>query len=825
MLENSYSFIGKEFDVFCDKIIFKISFMNKLIYLFVGLFFSFVTISAQTLTVVDKATGSPIEGVHVYSSDFSVYTDASGGADLSLFVGARNISFQHYSYKDYSLSIDQLKKDNYIVALSETVFLLDEVVVSSNKWEQQGSEVPVRIVTIKPTEIAVSNPQTAADMLANTGAVFVQKSQLGGGSPMIRGFAANRVLIVVDGVRMNNAIYRSGNLQNVINVDPNMVENAEVIFGPGSVIYGSDAIGGVMDFHTLKSRLSTTDNIRFSTKALARYSSSNNEQTYSVAHTGGWKKLAYATSISYSNFGDLIMGGNGPDEYLKPHYVVTVNGIDKVLDNADPEKQLSSGYNQLNLLQKLRYRPSEKWNIEGGFIYSTTSDIPRYDRLVQEKNNIPVYAQWYYGPQQWLMTNISVNHNSNSWLFDSFNTIVAYQNYKESRHDRKLNKAELRNQNESVDIVSFNIDLDKKLSEKGTLFYGAEYLYNNVGSFADKLNVTTGKSKVTDSRYPDGSVVNSVSAYLNYKYELSSNLFLNSALRYSYISTYLPKPDVVNSFPFITDNVNQKMSSVNGSLGLAWNKSKSTSLSVNFSTGYRAPNIDDLAKVFGYDNDALIVPNYDLVPEYIYSIDAGINKKLLNRVNIYAGVFYSFLDNAMVRGDFTWQGQEFFDYDGDLRKVQAVVNADYATVYGADIALNIDITDNFAMKSNLTITKGEEKGGIPLRHAAPLFGSTHLLYSVRDFKFDFYSVYNGEISNENLAPTEQDKPYMYAIDANGNPYCPAWYTLNFRVRYNITKNFYLNTALENILDKRYRPYSSGIVAPGRNLVASLMLNF
>jgi len=799
--------------------------MNKLIYLFVGLFVSLLTISAQTLTVVDKATGLPIEGVHVYSSDFSVYTDSTGGADLSLFVGANIISFRHYSYKDYSLSIDQIKKDDYVVALSETVFMLDEVVVSSNKWEQQGSEVPVRIVSIKPTEIAVSNPQTAADMLANTGAVFVQKSQLGGGSPMIRGFAANRVLIVVDGVRMNNAIYRSGNLQNVINVDPNAVENAEVVFGPGSVIYGSDAIGGVMDFHTLKPRLSTTENARFSTKALTRYSSANNEQTYSVAHTGGWKKLAYATSVSYSKFGDLVMGSNGPDEYLKPHYVITENGIDKVLDNSDTEKQLSSGYNQLNLLQKFRYRPSEKWNIEAGVIYSTTSDIPRYDRLVQEKNYVPVYAQWYYGPQQWLMTNVSVNHKSNSLLFDSFNTIVAYQNYKESRHDRKLNKTELRNQNESVDIVSFNIDLDKKLSDKGTLFYGAEYLYNNVGSVADKLNVTTGKSKVTDSRYPDGSVVNSVSAYLNYKYELSQKLFLNSALRYSYISTYLPKPELVESFPFITDNVNQDMSSVNGSLGLAWNKSKTTSLSVNFSTGYRAPNIDDLAKVFGYDNDALIVPNYDLVPEYIYSIDAGINKKLFNRVNIYAGVFYSFLDNAMVRGDFTWKGQEFFDYDGDLRRVQAVVNADYATVYGTDIALNIDITDNFAMKSNLTITKGEEKGGVPLRHAAPLFGSTHLLYSVRDFKFDFYAVYNGEISNENLAPSEQDKPYMYAIDTNGNPYCPAWYTLNLRVRYNVSKNLYLNTALENILDKRYRPYSSGIVAPGRNLVASLMLNF
>ena len=128
---------------------------------------------------------------------------------------------------------------------------MDEVVLSANKWEQRVSEVPNHILKISRSTILQNNPQTTADLLQQAGPVFVQKSQLGGGSPMIRGFATNRVLLVVDGVRMNNAIYRSGNLQNVISIDPLALENAEVILGPGSVIYGSDAIGGVMDFHTL----------------------------------------------------------------------------------------------------------------------------------------------------------------------------------------------------------------------------------------------------------------------------------------------------------------------------------------------------------------------------------------------------------------------------------------------------------------------------------------------------------------------------------------------------------------------------------------------
>ena len=113
-------------------------------------------------------------------------------------------------------------------------------------------------------DVQFQNPQTTADLLSNSGEVFIQKSQQGGGSPMIRGFATNRVLIAVDEVRMNNAIFRSGNLQNVISIDPFAVENTEVLFGPGSVIYGSDAIGGVMSFTTLAPKFSDSSKVLIS---------------------------------------------------------------------------------------------------------------------------------------------------------------------------------------------------------------------------------------------------------------------------------------------------------------------------------------------------------------------------------------------------------------------------------------------------------------------------------------------------------------------------------------------------------------------------------
>lgn len=145
---------------------------------------------------------------------------------------------------------------------------MDGVVVSANRWEQYQEEIPQQIVEFEKEDIALAEPATTADMLSSNSQVFVQKSQLGGGSPMIRGFAANGLLIVIDGVRMNNAVYRSGNLQNIISLDPASIEKAEVVFGPSSVVYGSDALGGVMDFHTKEPSFSDSEYLGISSEGL-----------------------------------------------------------------------------------------------------------------------------------------------------------------------------------------------------------------------------------------------------------------------------------------------------------------------------------------------------------------------------------------------------------------------------------------------------------------------------------------------------------------------------------------------------------------------------
>ncbi|HMR89198.1 MAG TPA: TonB-dependent receptor plug domain-containing protein, partial [Saprospiraceae bacterium] len=215
-------------------------------------------LNAQIITITDSNTGNPMESVSIIdiAKTNSILTDKNGQADISSLHLAKNIQISLIGYQSQTFSYDVLKGNGFNVKMVQNILSLDQVVVSASRWDQSNRNIPAKIITIKPSDITFNNPQTAADLLGNTGKVFIQKSQQGGGSPMIRGFATNRLIYAVDGVRMNTAIFRSGNIQNVISLDGFAIENAEVLFGPGSVLYGSDAIGGVMSFHTLSPKLS-----------------------------------------------------------------------------------------------------------------------------------------------------------------------------------------------------------------------------------------------------------------------------------------------------------------------------------------------------------------------------------------------------------------------------------------------------------------------------------------------------------------------------------------------------------------------------------------
>ena len=183
----------------------------------------------------------------------------------------------------------------------------------------------------------------------------------------------------------------------------------------------------------------------------------------------------------------------------------------------------------------------------------------------------------------------------------------------------------------------------------------------------------------------------------------------------------------------------------------------------------------------------------------------------------------------MVGRDFTLNGLDSIVYAGELSQVQAIQNAANATVYGFNAGIEIKLPYHLSLSSKFNYQKGEEvlDDGTtsPSRHAAPWFGVTRLNFNKDKFTAQLFVTYNGQVSFENMSEEEKGKNYIYATDKNGNPYSPSWYTLNFKTQYDINKTFSVNLGLENITDQRYRPYSSGIVANGRNLIVSAKANF
>ena len=793
------------------------------------IFFFLATLNplfAQQVKVLNKLTKEPIFGVAIYNEEKtkSAITNFNGDVNLDKFSDSETIYFQHLSHLTKVLKKPEIIASKKVYLESNTQGL-EEIVISASKFKQNKKDVPQKIISINDKSIQFTNPQTSADLLETTGQVYVQKSQLGGGSPMIRGFSTNRLLITVDGVRMNNAIFRGGNLQNVISIDPFAIQNTEVTLGSGSVIYGSDAIGGVMSFYTHKPMLSKGDSFLFKSNVITRYSSASDEKTGHLDFNLGLKKWAFLTNVSYTDFGNLRMGSHGPDDYLRPEFALATNNGDLIIKNNNNLDQKYSGYDQLNLMQKVTYEPYDDLTFNVGLYYTTTSNIPRYDRLIRYRGDVLRSAEWNYGPQRWFMSNLQITKlSSNSNLYDKIKATLAYQNFQESRFDRDF-QSNLKNiREEAVDAYSFNLDFEKKLSAKTEFFYGMEYVYNKVMSHGKEKDIITNNVFPTVSRYPNGASWQSAAVYSSIKYKPNPKFVFQSGLRFNHVTSKanFKENNVYLNLPF--ESSKNDAGALSGTAGIRWSPNRMLQWKLNVSSAFRAPNIDDIGKVFDSEPGSVVVPNENLRPEYAYGGELGLKLDFSDNLVLDMSTYYTYLDNALVRRNFTLNGNTEIVYDGELSNVQAIQNASKAWIYGFEVGLKINFTRNLKLISQYSITGGtevEDNIEVPVRHVVPNFGNTHIVWNRRDWKMDLFANYNNELSFNQLAPSEIEKGYIYASDANGNPFSPSWATLNFRSQYQITPSTSITASLENITDKRYKTYSSGIAAAGRNFILSL----
>lgn len=729
---------------------------------------------------------------------------------------------------------------------------LDEIVVSGSKFAEKKKNIVQRIDIIHAKTIAKNNAQNMGDLLASSGNIFVQKSQQGGSSPVIRGFEASRVLLIVDGVRMNNLIYRSGHLQNIITVDQNMLERVEILNGPASTLYGSDALGGAVHMISKKPILAAdAGKSIIKANAFARYSSANQEQTLHADLNVGGKKFASLSSITYSDFGDVKIGSidkKGFENFgTRPFYIApysTERPYDTIVRNMNVRIQKFTGYKQVDFTQKFLYQPNESINHTLNLQLSASSEVPRYDRLQDTKSGSLRFASWYYGPQERKLISYQLNIKRKKGPFDEYRATASYQDVEESRITREYKRYDrLDTRMERVKVAGLIVDAVKKF-KKDEITTGIDVQANDLSSTANRKNILTNEISKLDTRYPDGkNTMHYAAIYAQHIHKFIPNkLILNDGLRFQFVS--LRSNILDNSFFRLpVTEARQDNSSLTGNIGIAYHPGSKTSLKLGYASGFRVPNIDDLSKIFESNTAAkqVVIPNTNIKPEYTNSIDLSFNQRISNVATMEGSLFYTQFSNAIVKAPFQLNGQDSIDYYGIRAGVMANQNVNRASIRGLNLMLTIQFNKQLSMVSSFNTIKGAFKlnsnissavfelqpdntyalvkrniSSKPLDHIPPNYGKVSIQYETEQWFAEFFMMYNGWKKLDRYNPDGEDNA-QYATPVGS----PSWQTLNFRVAHDINPKLKIQFALENMLDINYRFFASGFSAPGRNAVFSL----
>jgi hemoglobin/transferrin/lactoferrin receptor protein len=616
-----------------------------------------------------------------------------------------------------------------------------------------------------------------------------------------------------------------------------ILDRVEIIYGPSSTLYGSDALGGVVNLFTKQPQLFKSNLVskkapwKTNGNLVYRYGNGQNEQRQHIDINIANNKWAYLTSFTNSSFGDMRQGNKRsstyPDFGKRFFYVVRENNIDVVKDNsASVNIQKLSGYNQTDLLQKLMYQPNENTTHILNVQISNSSNINRYDRLTETSKGLPVYSEWYYGPQVRNMIGYKLTKSQLNGYFQKLTTNVNYQHLEESRMSRRFKSNDKEYRFEAVDMVGLNMDLLHQ-GKSGTLNIGVESYYNNVGSTAYSNNIASNVRSSIATRYSDGPTnMANYALYAQHTQFLKGNWVLNTGLRLNSVQLNANfKDTALMHFPF-TD-ANQDNTAITGNIGMAYNGADGLRVSFGASSGFRAPNVDDLTKVFDTRTGYVVVPNKDLKTEYTYNAELNVSKTT-SAYSIGFSLFHTWFKNALVVDKFKWNNASTILYQGIMSDVYATQNKAKAIVYGFNVNGSANLTPNIILAATYTYTKGNYTNQkliglnteLPLDHIPPSYGRIGLKHDVKKFSAEIFTVFNGwkRIKDYNLNGEDNE---IYATKDG----MPSWMTLNFASYYNPRKNVSVGFQIENITDLNYRYFASGISALGRNYIVSCRVSF
>ena len=656
----------------------------------------------------------------------------------------------------------------------------EEIRIEGERITKAGVENTVPAIILDDDAIRSAIPEVLTDALREARDVAVQVTTPGQGSPFIRGLTGSGVLNLVDGVRLNNAIYRAAPTPYVVLVEPRLVNQIEVVRGPASVRYGSDAMGGVIQLHTQRPSFEAQE---WQTRSLfaAQFSSADLARGMRAQVEIGNADLGVRAGFSGLETGNLEGGGSTGRQV--PSAYTALAGDFALLWKAAPDRKIS-------------------FDVQ----YYKQPKTPRYDEMTTGFGQTqPSASEFYYEPLERLFGHLRYEDDRSTPYFDSFRFDVALQRIRDDRQTRDYESViQTREQNTS-ELLGISASADKTFESGIRLNWGADAYLDWVSSHRQETNLTTDTTTSVPSRFPNGSTMNSYGLHADVSVDLHPALTLDGGVRYSFIDTQIAATGA-------SPPGRGKQNDVTGSIGLLLQFWTNTEVIASFRRGFRAPNVFDLGTLGPRPGNRYNEPTSDLEPEVIYTADLGF-RYLGETAQTEIFFYYSHYDDkieSISTGQFTPGG----------RDIVKNANTKEVRITGVEVFESVALSENGSLTFSFFWTWGEQSlrtGGFePADRIPPLQGKIGFPWRLGErVRIEPYLRFAA--SQRRLSARDKRDP---RINPQGTP---SWATLNISGEYEWSDRVSLWGELRNLTNANYREHGSGIQAQGIGLAFSFRL--
>ena len=657
------------------------------------------------------------------------------------------------------------------LAFSDTI-RLDDVVIVGRRSETSMADRPEAISLLNHRMIESISPMNMAEVMHAIPGVFMQQTNNGGGSPFVRGLTGYHTLILIDGIRLNNAIFRSGPNQYLNTVDPLMLSRIEVLRGPGSVQYGSDAIGGIIYLRSGDLSFSS-EGLRVNGLVYGKWLSHQMEKTGRAQLQVSTRNVAVEAGYSRKDFGNITAGGD-------------LGQLDFT----------SYGEDAADVKASIKLAPAQTLSL--AWQHHKQNDVQLYHKLITGE-----YSTYAFDPQQrdllYLRHEIQRDHS----ILTGIRTTLSMHQSDETRKKQHTGSDESYTEKDLVRSYGLTVELETDNTRRWSGVSGAEFYYDRVQSSTVRTDLVSGKDSLMRGLYPDQSYMGSFSAFSLHTFDFG-NLILTGGVRYNHF--------ILGLTDEIFGDLSLTPHALVGSLGASYRILRNTRLSFQIQNAFRAPNINDVSS-FGIADFRYEVPNFDLAPEKSLNKELGIRTEQ----KIFSGSLYFYhnaLKDLMVNVRSTYQGQDSIDGV----QVYTRENAGKAYIRGVEGDIQIRPHRYISIHSFLIYTYGQNvTSDEPLRRIPPLNGlvGAHL-----------HVIRNLDIMAEWQYASRQDRLSSGDLDDSRIPEggTPGWNVINLRFSYEMA-GFRINTGLLNLSNVAYRTHGSGFENMGRSFYVSLLYSF